>query len=432
MIYLKNKYTLLSTIIVLSLMPSLVGASPVWTFTALSDTSVSPGNFVQYQVTNQSPKNHTLTLRSLPTGVQQVTSTGYCASPFSLTSASPSCTLLLYISSIAEAGSYQVPTVCEENASGDPNPSQCYRPSPSDRLTVTTQSNPQYAYIANRGNATVTVCPVENDGTFGSCQASSGNGTFDGPTAITTNTLGTVLYVVNNFNSTVSVCPISSEGVIGTCTASSAGGTLSAPNTIAIEPAGNYLYVSNAGTGNLTICQLDYAGAIGTCQSEIYEGNSGATFNQLGSLIYYIAGDRTYVEYCSLNADGTYNEPCSSSTASGTLVNALGISFNNSYQFLYFAVTNDSTLSVCPINSDGSLGTCFIDNGGGTFDFPVGGKTGPFMTSSTGFGYIPNGLTNTISICTIQDDGSLDSCGTDNADNTLNNPRSIVITPQNV
>lgn len=99
------KYRKTLTIILSSLLFSLSALShagmPVWTLTALTPTTISvPGNgtaIVQYTVTNQSSKSHTLVMTPI-TGITQITTgTGVCGNPFTLSSKGASCTLSLQV-----------------------------------------------------------------------------------------------------------------------------------------------------------------------------------------------------------------------------------------------------------------------------------------------------------------------------------------------
>lgn len=78
-----NKWIL----VLLSLASMAKAGSPVWTFTPLTPTSITvPSNGtdeVQYTVTNQSRKMHTLIMNAIG-GVSQDVSAGNCQNPFTL------------------------------------------------------------------------------------------------------------------------------------------------------------------------------------------------------------------------------------------------------------------------------------------------------------------------------------------------------------
>ena len=56
---------------------------------------------------------------------------------------------------------------------------------------------------------------MQNDGTFGAC-IDSGD-IFDYPISIALNSDETQAYVTNNANSTVSICPLNIDGSFGVC-----------------------------------------------------------------------------------------------------------------------------------------------------------------------------------------------------------------------
>lgn len=126
---------LFSSVVALCVFHAVEAGSPVWIFTPLTATTISVQNndtaSVQYQVTNQSTRRHTLVMNGI-TGVTQLTSgVGVCANPFTLSGHS-SCTLSLQIDGRQiTAGNTDGPVVCEQG-----NPLQCYRPSSADTLSV--------------------------------------------------------------------------------------------------------------------------------------------------------------------------------------------------------------------------------------------------------------------------------------------------------
>lgn len=114
-----------------------VGASyagtPVWTFTPLTATSfrLLPNETatIQYAITNQSNKPHTLHMTPIP-GVTQVTSSGNCGNPFHL-NGHESCTLTLLVTGSGLTGDVvDGPIVCQSSAL------QCYRPASSQTTNI--------------------------------------------------------------------------------------------------------------------------------------------------------------------------------------------------------------------------------------------------------------------------------------------------------
>ena len=120
---------------------------PVWTFEALTPTTVSlPRNStttVQYRVTNQSSKTHVLAMKPI-TGVTQTTEdTGSCPNPFTLIGGA-SCLLTLEVNGSQVQGNLSSgPDVCESGSA-----LQCYQPSAANSLNITVTNALTVAGIA--------------------------------------------------------------------------------------------------------------------------------------------------------------------------------------------------------------------------------------------------------------------------------------------
>lgn len=109
---------------------------PVWKLTPLTATTISVSTIetatIQYLVTNQSNRSHTLSLNSTIPGVTQNASSGYCSNPFTLGS-QQSCTLTLIVQGASlQSNIVGGPVVCEQG-----NILQCYQPSAADSLNIT-------------------------------------------------------------------------------------------------------------------------------------------------------------------------------------------------------------------------------------------------------------------------------------------------------
>src|SRR5690606_31281052 len=109
---------------------------PLWTFEPLTATTISVATnstaVVQYLVTNQSRKVHTLALKPIPGITQTTTGLGICGNPFVLTGQA-SCTLSLVIDgNQLNQPITDGPVVCQ---AGSLN--QCYRPGAANVLSVT-------------------------------------------------------------------------------------------------------------------------------------------------------------------------------------------------------------------------------------------------------------------------------------------------------
>ena len=114
---------------------TMAGGSPIWTFTALTPTTltvpVDATATVRYEVTNRSNRSHMLTLMPIP-GVAQTTGAGLCAQPIPLPPLG-SCVLELLITGadLPPNGVNGGPVLCSAS-----NPNQCYQPAPSSVLQL--------------------------------------------------------------------------------------------------------------------------------------------------------------------------------------------------------------------------------------------------------------------------------------------------------
>lgn len=124
---------------------------PVWTLSPLTATTltvpINASAIVQYKITNDSHKTHTLVMQSIA-GIQQITAgPGVCASTFTL-GYQQFCTLTLQIDgSVLSAPIIGGPKVCASNANNTPNQNACYQPSTSNQLNITPSSTPSTASI---------------------------------------------------------------------------------------------------------------------------------------------------------------------------------------------------------------------------------------------------------------------------------------------
>lgn len=176
---------LLGGIAGLCLVSTAEAGSPLWTFTPLTATTLSvPSNdtaTVQYQVTNQSTRTHTLTMQSIQGITQLTTGLGVCGNPFILTGKA-SCTLSLQVngSQLTQPIS-DGPIVCEQGST-----LQCYRPAQANLLAIT-----QAAAITD---ATITVA--------GSPLTLTTNGPIGTLTINNTSLIVAATNITSNFTST--------------------------------------------------------------------------------------------------------------------------------------------------------------------------------------------------------------------------------------
>ena len=323
----------------------------------------------------------------------------------------------------------------------------CSIPILSNRVMITTGgTGTSIAYVVNAsGPGLVSICPINNDGSLGTCTTTDGNGTFNTPFGISINAQGTAAYLANSGNNTVSICSIIQDGTgsLDNCITSNGNGTFDYPIGISLNPAGTYLYVANNGAiiPTISICPVIQTGSnfsLGTCTTTTGNGTfgggfglQGISFNADGTYAY--APANTWVSICPVLQDGSGNfGSCQKTFGNGTFINPQGVSFNsaNTYAYVgnYIINQHSGTVSVCPVLQDGSgnFGTCTTSDGNGTFDFFFNDEVTLYMSSPTQYGYIPNDGNNTVSICPINPTtNNLDFCTTSNGNGTFNQPTAV-------
>ena len=130
---------------------TVFAGTPLWTFKPLTATTIAlPANgtvLVQYRVTNQSSKPHTLTMQPIRGITQITTGLNVCGSPFVLRG-NNSCILSLQINGSQLNGPVMDgPVVCQQSSTN-----QCYRPSAVNILHITQASPITNAVITVAGS----------------------------------------------------------------------------------------------------------------------------------------------------------------------------------------------------------------------------------------------------------------------------------------
>jgi DNA-binding beta-propeller fold protein YncE len=262
---------------------------------------------------------------------------------------------------------------------------------------ITINSTATIAYIANSNSNLVAICPITSNGLFGACTTDS-DPSFSVLDGITLSSSGDYLYA-SNFDSSaggsVSICPVNLDGSLAACVDSGdMGGLLEGPQLVGISP-GDATHLYSSGTADqlsMTICDISASdGSLSACIAASGSGPApnpgfdvpeGIAFNALGTIAY---------------------------------IGNVGSS-----------TTVSSYVSICPVN-DGSFGACTITQGNGTFDFIQAAQIGLYISSATQIAYIPNNNNNTVSICPINLDGSLGVCTTSAGGGTFNQPDAIFL-----
>lgn len=368
--------------------------APLWTFIPLTSTRITIAAndtaTVQYQVTNQSRKPHTLMIKAIP-GVTQITTPGNCPNSFAL-NYQQSCILNLSINGSELTGNISGgPVVCQQGSFA-----QCYQPSSIDSLQITKGPTTSYTVggsvvgllgtltLENNGSDALT---MNADGTFSfsnplppgsyyqvtvqnqpasqTCTVTNGNGTITSTniTNVTVNCSTNTRSIGGTISGLTGTVVLQNNGGDNLSRNSNGSFTFSTPVaqgapynvTVLTQPAGQTCSVTNgsgtAGSSNITNIQV-------TCSTNAF--TVGGTISGLsGTVILQNNGADNLSQ--SSNGGFTFSTPV-----------AQGATYN-------------VTVSTQP-----AIQTCTVNNGSGT----MGGSN----VTNVGVNCVTNSTTLTTSI----------------------------------
>jgi len=385
----RKALTLLLGAILLSLSALLHAGSPVWTFTPLTATSVSvPTNgtaTIQYQVTNQSEKSHSLVMTPITGITQTTTGAGICSSPFTLPSRGSSCTLSLTVHGSQLTHSItDGPIVCEQGST-----LQCYRPSPSNVLNINVGTN-EYTIGGTVSGLSGSVV-LQNNGADNDTVSSDGGFTFStaiaegSPYAVTVSTQPTgQTCTVTNGSGTVGSANVTSVSVTcvsndTTLTASVSTLGLSVNNTglnTALTGTPRLMTITNTGSNSAT--SVTYSPSPALPSGTTISPASCGTIAALGTCVLTIAPGSS----ASATPNNTNPTPITlsvSGTNTNTLTPTLNIlTYGSVYQGGYIYAVDDTTPNTGSIGGTvvtltdqaprNPYGVVWSSNAGGTGD----------------------------------------------------------------
>ena len=354
-------------VLLLSIATLSYAGSPVWTFTPLTATTISvPSNntgTVQYTVTNQSSRTHTLAMQPI-TGVSQNMSSGYCGNPFTL-GYHQSCVLNLTINgSLIPSYFSEGPVVCQQG-----NSLQCYQPNTPDILTVT-KTEATYT-VGGTVNGLSGTLVLENNGS--DSLTLTADGTFTFPTTELTGA---------SYSVTVQTQPTTQ-----TCTVSNGSGT-----------------ISNSNITNVTVTCSTNTHTVGGTTSGL-AGSESVVLQNNGGDNLTVNANGSFTFAASVAQGSTYNVTVLTqpSTQTCTVTNGSGtISTSDVTNVLVTCSTNAYTVGGTLSGLAGSQSVVLQDNGTDNLTLSSNGSF-TFATSvAQGSPYNVTVLTQpTIQTCTV-------------------------------
>lgn len=296
----------------------------------------------------------------------------------------------------------------------------------------------QVLYVTENGGSGVLGCLIDTtDGSIVFCQDAGTGFMFDAPTDITFLSVSgnNYAYITDSILGTVTQClQNNATGILSSCVDS--GATFSLPTAITFDTLSGpviYAYVLDLNGNIAEQCLVDdITGLFSGCTSTatLLDHPLAIVFN--GDFAYISDQNLNRVLMCQKSSSGLLIL-CVDSGAGNVFVAPAGVAlFTDTEADLNMYVTNLGTNSVTFCLVDAMTGlvnsaSCADSGVAGAFALPAGLKFEPFM--GTSYAYVPNiaaadPLSNTVSQCTLNADGSFNACA-DSGATLLNKPFSI-------
>ncbi|MCD6046438.1 MAG: hypothetical protein K0S08_85 [Gammaproteobacteria bacterium] len=304
-----------------------------------------------------------------------------------------------------------------ENCAGSSCSSPEFDPTNTNWVASPTACVQRYAYItsnaADKAIVKCTVDTVENGGTLSNCittgpslKAGSLGNAFNNGYSYFSNNKSTS---PTSFN--VSSCSMdpSSSGTLNTsCTNNSF--SLSSGYTLkGIAISGIYAYIINGSSttdsGQLEVCNISSTdGSLSNCTTAVSSGFNDPRSITINNGYAYITNnaDNT-ISTCTVSGSTVSN--CSSSNPSSKANAPRGITTYDGYLYFINSSSNASgQVASCPINNDGTLGSCSLSGPTSTAGYQG-------ITIYNRFAYLVNSNTNRITKCDVDSTtGTLSNC----------------------
>lgn len=189
-----------------------------------------------------------------------------------------------------------------------------------------------YVYLIPGSNQVQQCQVVNNVVNAASCKGM--DGTFESPTAVAFDVSKTYAYVANGGNSTLSICTLKNDKSFNSCEPIQIGVSLSKPSSLVV--AGNNLYIANSNS-TVTMCTIGDGGVLSACSNKSViasfrsitaNGNSSLYgLTNSGAIYSYSLPDMTNGTQINYTESGVSNQ----------------INYNPTNSLLYIAAENGLT-----------------------------------------------------------------------------------------
>ncbi|MCW8449793.1 InlB B-repeat-containing protein [Legionella quinlivanii] len=312
---------------------TMIPQTPVVLQLASGETAI-----VKYLVTNQSLKPHTITMKPIA-GVIQLTDSGSCPNPFTLT-ARQSCILSLQITASQISGKInEGPIICQIAPDGNPSPLLCNQPSPANSLNISVQAANQYTVNISAG---------------------SGGSVF--PSGTQAVNCGSSLPLYANPAPGFSVYQWLVDGSVVQMGGSNFTLTnITANHQVSVSFTSNPVFFGGAQNGNV---YYSFSGGL-SWSATVQMPGAGSPVNSLwiNPLVMYSGNANGFIYY-SLNNGNSWQQTTS---PDGSAINAVFVLNNQLYAgtasgFIYYSLNNGSSWNLLSSPDGSAVNALFLTN----------------------------------------------------------------------
>lgn len=228
-------------------------------------------------------------------------------------------------------------------------------------VAVACTNLPQYAYVVNNGNNTVSQYAIDASGTLSPLSVAT-VATGKSPRSVTVDPSRKFLYITNLTDNTISQFVIQSDGTLAPNSPATVA-TGQAPWALAVSPSGAWAYVANSVDNTISQFAVNASGAlVASTVSPVATGIEpwNVTLSPDGKYAYVsnhgnlVTGGMTISQYAVDASTGALT-PLSPATVTTAFAAPAGIAVDPTSSYAYLSNNIDDSVSEYGIGTDGTL-----------------------------------------------------------------------------
>jgi len=226
--------------------------------------------------------------------------------------------------------------------------------------TVLVHPSAKFAYIANAGEANISLFKVATSGALAEVMPRTSTG--NNPAALLMDPAGSLLFAANTGSNTITAYSIDSGSGVLTASTAPPASTGFSPVRLAISPSGKFLYVANQGSASISGFSVDSSGGLTPVPNSpitVGKGPNWLTLDPSGKFLYVASLlDGNFSGFTVDSGSGALipmsGSPYGVVTSSTTITPLTSVVVDSSGKYLY--VTNEQGNNVYAFTIDATTG----------------------------------------------------------------------------